>query len=76
MRAQRAKTKGVGSGQTSLFGSVAEAYSPRVYTCQFCGLPANYGLGWPVVTPDQWFCRQHIPAGFLPQQRSAEAHAT
>jgi hypothetical protein len=73
MGARRAKAAVVGSSQTSLFGPVGEAFQPRVYRCAICGADACYGLGWPLITPEQWFCRPHVPAGFLPQQRSVAA---
>jgi hypothetical protein len=73
MRPRGTTAKGVGAGQASLFGPVAEAFQPRIYRCATCGADACYGLGWPLVTPDQWFCRPHVPAGFLPQQRSVAA---
>lgn len=73
MRTHRAKTAVVGSGQESLFGAVATPYEPRVYRCEVCGDSACYGLSWPLAPFDQWFCPHHIPAGFLPQQRSAVA---
>jgi hypothetical protein len=73
MGARRTKAAVVGSGQASLFGPVAEAYNPRIYRCAACGADACFGLGWPLVTPEQWFCPHHVPAGFLPQQRSVAA---
>lgn len=59
--------------QGGLFGPALEAFQPRIYTCSVCGNPACYGLGWPLTTPDQWFCPHHVPAGFLPQQRGVAA---
>lgn len=65
-RARTARTE----HHTGLFGPVAQPI--RVYRCE-CGDEAHYGLSYPLVQSDQWFCRLHIPAGFLPQQRSAAA---
>lgn len=31
-----------------------------IHECRVCGLNGIYGLG------EAWFCRQHVPAGFLP----------
>lgn len=57
--------------QDGLFGQAA--FQPRVYRCDVCGERACYGLTWPLAPSDQWFCPQHVPAGFLPQQRSVAA---
>lgn len=70
-----ARRKQFTSAQDSLFGPAPEAYQPRIYRCETCGDGACYGLGWPTHHPEQWFCRHHVPAGFLPQQRSVHGQA-
>jgi hypothetical protein len=71
MRRSGTKTNRVGTQPPSLFGPVVQA--KPLYVCGMCGQTARYGASWPLTPSDQWFCRQHLPAGFLPQQRGVAA---
>lgn len=73
MRRSGTKTNRVGAQPSGLFGPIAQA--KPLYVCGMCGQTARYGTSWPLTPSDQWFCRLHIPAGFLPQQRSAHVCA-
>lgn len=42
----------------------APAVDPRVHLCATCGKPgAQFGQA------TQWYCREHVPANFLPKNR-------
>lgn len=36
--------------------------------CSVCGVACGFGMGWPP-KPLTWFCRAHLPPGFLPTDR-------
>lgn len=42
----------------------APSADPRLHPCH-CGAFGMFGEG------DHWFCREHVPAGYLPHTRGA-----
>lgn len=65
MARRPAPAKKVSALQASLFG--APVYEPPMHYCA-CGKWGSFGLQLPGAET-KWFCRAHVPAGFLPGDR-------
>jgi hypothetical protein len=45
-------------------GHEKRTHNIQSFRCVTCGADACYGLSWPLVEREQWFCPAHKPADF------------